>query len=49
MNKSKSFPWNIDLPSVCDQCGRWRVQGNHAQCSKRRQQQSAQLRAQQKQ
>ena len=42
----RRFPWNIDYASVCDQCGKWRAQGNHSKCSKRRQEMNAHLRAQ---
>ncbi|WP_170930368.1 MULTISPECIES: hypothetical protein [unclassified Pseudomonas] len=31
------FPWDLDASSLCDQCGKWRVQGSHAQCSRTRQ------------
>lgn len=37
MSKTKNFPWNIDLVTVCDQCNRSRAHGNHTQCSKQRQ------------
>ncbi len=40
------FPWNIDYTSLCEQCGRWRAQGNHLKCSRRRQAQNAHLRHQ---
>ena len=40
----RRFPWNIDYTSVCDQCGKWRAQGNHWTCSRRRQRQNAHLR-----
>lgn len=41
------FPWNIDYTSVCDQCGKWRAQGSHVKCSRRRQLINAHLRNQQ--
>lgn len=41
---ARQFPWNIDLTSVCDQCGKWRAQGNHQKCSRRRQLLNAHLR-----
>lgn len=37
MNNGKSFPWNLDLTGFCDQCGKYRVHGNHYKCSKARQ------------
>jgi len=40
----RRFPWNMDHTSVCDQCGKWRVQGNHRACSRRRQLLNAHLR-----
>lgn len=40
----RRFPWNIDYTSVCDQCGKWRVQGSHEKCSRRRQRLNAHLR-----
>jgi hypothetical protein len=40
----RRFPWNIDYTSVCDQCGKWRAQGNHDKCSRRRQRLNAHLR-----
>lgn len=40
----RRFPWNIEYTSVCDQCGKWRVQGSHEKCSRRRQRLNAHLR-----
>ncbi|MFC3939192.1 hypothetical protein ACW9IK_27410 [Pseudomonas gingeri] len=42
--RSRRFPWNIDYTSVCDLCGRWRTQGSHVKCSRRRQVMNAHLR-----
>lgn len=28
---------NLELVSICDQCGKHRAHGNHQRCSKRRQ------------
>ncbi|XHF32821.1 hypothetical protein OXH62_26355 [Pseudomonas chlororaphis] len=36
-SSTRRFPWNLDHTSVCDLCGRWRVQGSHAKCSRQRQ------------
>lgn len=45
MNNGKSFPWNLDLTSTCDQCGKFRAHGNHQKCSKARQALNAERRA----
>ncbi|KAA8739149.1 hypothetical protein FE275_19500 [Pseudomonas koreensis] len=37
MKRRKSFPWNLDLTGICDQCGKSRAHGNHRKCSKARQ------------
>ena len=49
MNNGKSFPWNLDLTGVCDQCGRSRAHGNHHKCSKVRQTLNAKRRAEEAQ
>ncbi|AAY91132.1 conserved hypothetical protein [Pseudomonas protegens Pf-5] len=41
---ARRFHWNIDYTSVCDQCGKWRAQGNHKKCSRRHQLLNAHLR-----
>jgi len=45
MNNGKAFPWNLDLTSICDQCGKSRAHDNHQKCSKIRQALNAQRRA----
>lgn len=45
MNNGKAFPWNLELTSICDQCGKSRAHGNHLRCSRRRQAINAQRRA----
>lgn len=45
MNNGKSFPWNLELTGVCDQCNRSRAHGNHQKCSKARQALNAKRRA----
>jgi methionyl-tRNA synthetase len=49
MNNGKSFPWNLDLTGVCDQCNRSRAHGNHQKCSKARQAANAKRRAEEAQ
>lgn len=49
MNNGKSFPWNLDLTGVCDQCNRSRAHGNHQKCSKKRQAANAKRRAEEAQ
>lgn len=49
MNNGRSFPWNLDLTGICDQCNRSRAHGNHAKCSKARQKLNAQRRAEEAQ
>jgi hypothetical protein len=44
VTKVRRFPWNIDYTSVCDQCGKWRAQGDHGKCSRQRQRMNAHLR-----
>lgn len=45
MNNGRSFPWNLDLTGICDQCGKSRNHGNHHKCSKTRQAINEQRRA----
>ncbi|MEN5255269.1 MULTISPECIES: hypothetical protein [Pseudomonas] len=45
MSNNKSFPWNLDLTGICDQCGKSRAHGNHQKCSKARQILNARRRA----
>jgi len=35
---------NLDLPAICDKCGRSRNKGNHDKCSKLRQAENRHLR-----
>lgn len=49
MNNGKSFPWNLDLTGICDQCGKSRAHGNHKKCSKVRQAFNARCRAEEEQ
>lgn len=45
MNNGRSFPWNLELTGICDQCNRSRAHGNHQKCSKARQALNAKRRA----
>lgn len=49
MNNGKSFPWNLDLTGICDQCSKSRAHGNHRKCSKVRQAINARRRAEEEQ
>jgi len=49
VNNGKSFPWNLDLTGICDQCNKSRAHGNHQKCSRARQAFNAQRRAEEAQ